>query len=172
MAFQIPEKINAFNVYQDGVKHIGISDEVTLPNVEELTETISGPGILGEIDSPSYGLFSGLELEIPFRTLFANVFNLMRALTSINITLRGSIQVQDAEGNVNFVGMRVVVRGRKKGFTPGSVKQGAAMGSSVKLELSYILVEIDGNNELEIDKLNSIYKVGGIDMLAKVRALC
>ena len=31
MNYVIPEKINNFNVYNDGNKLIGISDEVTLP---------------------------------------------------------------------------------------------------------------------------------------------
>lgn len=172
MSYVIPDKINAFNVYQDGVKHIGISEEVTLPDVEEMTSPMAGPGILGEIDSPSHGLFSSTEIEIPFRTLYTNVFNMMRAITSVDLTLRGSTQVQDGLGNLAFVGIRIVCRGRKKGFTPGKFKQGEGTGASVKLELSYFLVEIDGVKELEIDKLNSIYRVHGVDMLAAVRALC
>ncbi len=170
--YQIPDKINAFNVYQDGVKHIGISEEVTLPEVTEMTSTMAGPGILGEIDSPAHGLFSSMEIEIPFRTLFKNAFQMMKALNNVDMTLRGSIQVQDGMGDLSFVGMRIVCRGRKKGFNPGSVKQGEGTGASIKLELSYLLVEIDGKKELEIDKLNSIYRVGGVDMLAAVRALC
>ena len=169
--FVIPEKINGFNIYHVGAKQVGITDEVKLPDIEEMTETISGPGILGEVDSPSLGLFGGMEMEIPFRVLFRNVFAMMSPLTAIALTLRGSIQAQDSVGNLHNTGMRVVVRGRKKGFTPGTVKQGQAMSASVKLELTYILIEIGGVVEMEIDKLNSVYKMHGIDMLAKVRAL-
>lgn len=172
MAYAIPDKINAFNVYQDGNKHVGISDEVTLPDIEEMTSTIAGPGILGEIDSPAHGVFNSIEMEIPFRQLFKNVFDLMTALKSVNLTLRGSIQVQDGMGDLDFVGMRVVVRGRKKGFTSGKMKQGEGTESSIKLELSYYLVEIDGVKMLEIDKINSVYRVKGVDQLAAVRALC
>ena len=66
--YTIPEKINAYNVYKGGKKLIGISDEVTLPDFEAMTETISGAGVLGEIDSPAIGLFGSQEMEIPFRT--------------------------------------------------------------------------------------------------------
>ena len=44
----IPEIINDFNVYKSGSKLIGVSDEVTLPDFEARTETISGGGIAGE----------------------------------------------------------------------------------------------------------------------------
>ena len=47
----IPEIINDFNVYKGGSKLIGVSDEVTLPDFEAMTETISGAGIAGEYET-------------------------------------------------------------------------------------------------------------------------
>ena len=55
--YNIPSKINSFNVYKDGTRLIGISEEVTLPDFGSLTETLSGPGILGEVDDPTLGHF-------------------------------------------------------------------------------------------------------------------
>jgi phage tail tube protein FII len=46
------------------------------------------------------------------------------------------------------------------------------MDSSVTLELTYILVEMDGSKKVELDKLNGVYKVNGTDLLAKVRQQC
>ena len=34
-----------------------------------------------------------------------------------------------------------------------------------------IMIEVDGEQLIEIDKLNGVYKVKGVDMLAKVRSL-
>ena len=45
------------------------------------------------------------------------------------------------------------------------------MDAEVTLELTYILIEVDGKSLLEIDKLNSVYKVNGEDMLAEINAL-
>ena len=66
--------------------------------------------------------------------------------------------------------MRIVERGRLKGFTPGNYEQGKQMGSSVTLELLYILIEVDGTKKLEYDKLNSVFIVNEKDLLEKVRA--
>lgn len=170
--FDIPEKINDFNVYDDGDRLIGLSDEVSLPEINELTSEMSGPGLLGPVESPTLGKFESMEMEIPFVTLYHSAFKLMRTFTSTKLTLRGAVQVSDGEGNVAMKGMRVVVRGRKKGFTPGKFKQGEGTGSSVKLSLTYLMIELDGKQRLEIDKLNSIYRVDGVDMLAAIRALC
>ena len=68
--------------------------------------------------------------------------------------------------------MRVVVRGRQKKLTSGSVAQGAAMEASVTVEITYIMIELDGKKRIELDKMNSVYKVNGVDLLAKVRKQC
>ena len=46
------------------------------------------------------------------------------------------------------------------------------MNASVTLELTYILVEIGGKTLLELDKLNSVYRVNGKDLLADIRNQC
>lgn len=45
------------------------------------------------------------------------------------------------------------------------------MEATVTLELTYIMVEVDGSVLLEADKLNGVYKVNGVDMLAGVNEL-
>ena len=69
-------------------------------------------------------------------------------------------------------GMRVVVRGKQKKFDAGKLKQGEQMDASVTLEIIYLLIEIDGKNKIELDKLNFVYKVNGKDILEKVRKQC
>ena len=169
---QIPEKINLFNVYKDGIKLIGLSDEITLPDFEAMTETISGPGILGEIDSPTIGHFSSMEVELPFRNLDEHLIEVFEIGEGVNLTLRASQQYQKSTGGVDYKGMRVVMRGMVKGITTGSAKQGSPMGSSIKLELTYIMIEVSNQKMVELDKLNCIYIVNGKDMMEKARSLC
>ena len=82
----IPDKLHDFNVYSNANKLIGISGEVKLPELAAMSETLSGPGIMGEIDSPTPGFFSGMEQEIPFRTLYEDMFSLMSPLDAVDIT--------------------------------------------------------------------------------------
>lgn len=167
--YKIPEKINLFNAYVQGSKLIGVSDEVTLPNFEAMTETISGAGIIGEIDSPAVGHFGSMELQVPFRTVWMPMFELMKALTTSELTLRGGIQCLTDDGSSDFVQVRVVVKGRAKNTELGKMKQTEGMESSVTLELVYIMVELDGEVAVELDKLNAIFKLNGEDVMAKVR---
>ena len=55
MSKNIPTKINNYNVYNAGDKLLGVGDELTLPDFEATSETVSGAGILGEIDDPTIG---------------------------------------------------------------------------------------------------------------------
>lgn len=169
--FGLPEKLNAFNVYSYGTKLIGVSDEVTLPSFDEMTSTIAGPGILGEFESPTVGKFQSSDMELPFRTLNREGINVL-AEDYVDLTLRGSTQISHGAGNVKFESVRIVIRGRKKGFNPGSFKQGEGTGASIKVEWSYLLLEIGGVKCLEIDKFNEVYKVNGVDKLAVIKAMC
>ena len=51
-------------------------------------------------------------------------------------------------------------QGRVKKFKPGKLKRAEGMEATVTLELTYILVEVDGTVMLEIDKLNQLYRSG------------
>ena len=167
----IPTKINAYNVYLDGTKLLGVSDEVTLPNFESLTETLSGAGLLGEIDEPLLGHFGASEIEIPFRTLNKDMFKIANMQSAISLTLRMSTQtINESDMITDFMPSRVVIKGKNKALTGGKVKQGSGTGSSLKVEILYILVEVDKQEKFELDKLNFVYKVDGKDLLEKVRS--
>ncbi len=167
---QIPEKINNFNLYRNGDnKLVGITGEVALPDFESMSETISGAGMLGEIDSPTPGHFGSMELEIPYRVLTEESFDLLDPTQLIDITMRASEQVTTGVGTLDFKGMRVVTRGRAKKLTPGTVKIGGAMESKIVMEVFYIMIEIDDKPMVELDKLNGVFKIRGKDVLEKVR---
>ena len=88
-----------------------------------------------------------------------NMFNVYKDGTQL---VRGAIQYTvNTTGATTEKGMRVVVRGKNKGLTGGKMKQGEGTGSSIKLEVLYILIEIGGVTEVELDKLNCVYKIQG-----------
>ena len=45
------------------------------------------------------------------------------------------------------------------------------MDAETTLELTYYMIEVDGEQVVEVDKLNGVYKVNGSDMLAGIAAL-
>ena len=114
-----PTTINGFNLYSGGDRLIGVSDEVKIPDFSSMTASITGAGIAGTIDVPIVGFFDSMEFSIPFRTLADDTFEVMQPDGQKKITLRGSIQTTNlGSGDIDYVGMRVVVRGYMKSFSP------------------------------------------------------
>ena len=52
MSKNIPTKVNNYNVYNDGEKLLGVGDELTLPDFEATSETISGFNICAAPTGP------------------------------------------------------------------------------------------------------------------------
>ena len=165
-----PAAINGFNAYKNGSALIGVSGQVTLPTMEAIVASVTGAGILGGIDVPVVGHFNNIPLTIPFVVLNDDIFELLNPGDGVDLTLRGDIQALNQQtGAVTHYGMRVVVRGYLQSFTPGNLQAAAAMDASITLNLSYILIEVNGSQKLEYDKLNWVYRVNGKDALAEIR---
>lgn len=172
MVKNLPSKINDYNVYNEAEKLIGMGPELSLPELEALTETLSGAGISGEIDDPAIGQFSAMSMDITFRLLDREAASMLDMRKAVKLTVRGAQQTLDTEGNTLFRSMRVVVRGKATKIALGTLKRAGTMDSSVSLSVTYLLIEVDGETLLELDKLNQVYKQFGQDMLAEVKEMC
>ena len=169
MINNVPEKLINFNVYDDGNKLLGVASEVTLPTFDAITETISGAGIAGEVDSPTIGHFGSMTIDIPFRTVTDQAFNLMQPTAQL-ITLRGSQQSYDvAGGTILKTPVRVVLRTQPKSIDLGTFTVGGPTNTTNTLEVLYIKIVVNDVEVLEYDKYNFIYKVNGVDYLAEVK---
>lgn len=169
MSNPIPEKVINYNAYLDDEKLVGIAGEVTLPNFEAMTETISGAGIAGEYESVTVGHFGSQTIEIPFRTLIDQSFNLLK-LKGRSLVLRAAQQSYDvAAGETKKRPLKITLRGQAKGLNLGTLAVGGMTESTNTIEVLYIKIEENGIVVLEFDKLNFIFIVNGEDQLADVR---
>lgn len=172
----IPQIINQFNMYKGvddgGEKMFGISGEITLPELSAMTETITGAGLLGEIEAKNPGHYTAGAIEIPFIGITEDMMSLDPTTYNL-VTFRASEQSQvKTTRELVYSSMKVVIGGTVKDYKLGTVKIGSQMGSSVNLSWDYIKIEIDGAVVLELDKLNEVFIVNGEDKLAKIRDMC
>lgn len=164
----VPEKLINFRVYQDSNDLIGVAD-VELPSLENMTETIKGAGIAGEIDSPVLGHFSSMETVLNWRTILKNNITLL-AQTGVTLDLRGAQQIWDSSaGSYTVMPVKCVIQGTPKSTELGKFDVGAATDTSNTIETTYIKLTIDGTDVLEIDKYNFIATINGTDYLSDVR---
>ena len=115
MGYKIPTVLNNFNSYGAGHKYVGVSNEVTLPNFESMTETIDGAGIAGEIEEAIEGAFGSLETETTFGNISREYFDFITQTGQI--TYRGSMQVLNTATQTNdFESIVVTTKGKVKAF--------------------------------------------------------
>lgn len=166
----MPEQITQYNLYNSDDKFVGIT-EITLPTFDPQTNTISGAGINGEYESSVPGAFGSSEIEIPFRIFNQQAADLMKVDGSI-LFLRAAVKETEASTlKIRNKQMKVTIGGEQKGLTLGTCGNGKTMDSSVKLEVKYYKHEYDNLTLLEIDKLNNVYVVNGVDQLADIKSM-
>lgn len=172
MSVVIPELLNHYNIYNDKAKKlVGISGEVELGELEALTDTIEGAGVLGEIEDAVTGQFASIKIKIPFAVLYEDMFTLMDTTNPTQLTLRSSMQCMDpTTGATGYYPVKIVVRGKATNTSLGKVVKGKKGEPAIELELLYIKIQINNKTTLELDKLNFKFVLNGKDMLAKIRS--
>lgn len=164
----IPERTINYRVYDDANALIGVAT-VDLPDIEAMSDTISGAGIAGEIESPTLGHFGSMTMTINWRTITGDAARLLGQRVHA-LELRSSQQVNDAAaGELLTQAVRVVVRATPKNLSMGSLEVGATTDSASEFEISYIKIFIGGVPTIELDKYNFKFVVNGEDFLASVR---
>lgn len=166
---QVPERLINFRVYNDSNDLLGIAT-VDLPEIEAMSDTVSGAGIAGEVESPVLGHYSSMTTTFTWRTIEKAAMKLS-VQKAHAVEVRGSQQVYDAaNGEYKTVAVRASMRIVPKTVTLGSFEPGSTTDTEQEFEVLYLKMYVDGKDVLEIDKFNYIAKFGDTDILSSVRA--
>ena len=160
----IPDRTINFNVTADeGNIFLGVGT-VDLPEIQKMTDTLSGSGIAGEVETPIPGHFQSMETTITTEGL-----NLLRDGT-VSLTFRIAQNEINASADNNQVkAIRIHLRGLVKSSALGSAEVNAKSEQTTVIETTYLRVFVNDEEQVEIDKLNMIFKVQGNDQLGDVR---
>lgn len=163
----LPSILKNFTLFVNGDNYIGQIGEVGLGKIAEKVESVRPGGLLGEIDV-SMGL-DKFEFEMKFAGLVEKILRQFGAVGVAATLFRfvGAYQ-EDVEGGVKPA--ELVVRGRIPELDPGTAKTGDKTEWTVKATGTYVKWTVSGRTELEIDWLNCVYIVGGVDRYAEIRA--
>ena len=163
----LPRKIKNFALFNEGLSYLGEVDEVTLPKLTRKTEDWRAGGMAGPIKA-DMGM-EGLELEWKAGGILRDVLTQWGAIKHDAVGLRfaAALQSDDSE---EVQALEVVVRGRHTEIDQGKAKAGDKTEFTVKSALSYYKLSIDNEVLIEIDLVNMVEVVGGIDRLEAVRS--
>lgn len=163
------QRITNANVLVDGNNLWGSAEEVKLPDVKSVMAEFKALGNVGKIE-----LFSGfdkMECTIKWNSIFADISVLMADFTKTrNIQVRGNIDVYSGSTRTGQQPIVTYLRGTPKQFPLGNFKPHDNVEGETQLNITYIKQEINGRETVELDVMNNIYKVDGVDLLAQYRA--
>ena len=163
----LPRKIKNFTTFVDGQNCVGEMPEVTLPKLARKMDDYRSGGMSAPVKA-DYGM-EGMEAELTAAGYMKELFTSWGTLRHDGVMLRfaGALQGDDSE---SVDSLEVVMRGRFSEIDPGTAKPGEATAIKYKAPLSYYKLSINGETLIEIDAVNMIEMVNGVDRLAETRA--
>lgn len=165
-----PEQTVAYRAYHKGSDFLGIAT-IELPQVQQMTETLSGSGIAGEIENPTIGITQSMTCKLTFTSPTPEFMKPLDWTETALWECYSALQVSDDATSVrSSIPYQINFLGRAKSYPLGSLEQGKKHGNEVEMEITRLEVLLDGQEKLMIDKLAFIYRVNGNDLLRQVRA--
>ncbi len=162
----LPKKLKFMNLFHDGSNFAGQIEEVVLPVLTRTMEDYRGGGMNAPIktdqgmEALTMEWTCGGLMEGPIRQFGITQHD------GVLLIFAGSYDAEDGSG---VVPVEVEVRGRHSAIDSGTAKQGEGGTMKVTSEISYYCLRINGDDVIEIDILNMVETVGGVDRLKEHR---
>lgn len=167
---EYPNVLNDANIYVDGANWLGKA-EVSIPEIAHKVVEMNVMGVAGGMDVPLVGHIDKLSGSIKFKSVDKEALKVLFDSSYAPILdIRAAVQKYDTvKGTISTFPVKVTIRGFFKKVKLLGFKQGSDETSDMDYEANYLKIEVDGEEILEIDKFNYIYRVNGKDLLAQVR---
>lgn len=163
----LPRILKNMNFYNEGFAYGGEAKTVTLPTLTRKLEEYRGGGMSAPVQ-----IDMGMEAMELSATFGGPVRDILRQwgtnrVDGVYLRFSGSYQ-QDDTGDVFTV--EVIVRGRFSEIEMGDQEVGEAGEFRATMAVAYYKLVWDGRTEIEIDPLNMVETVGGVDLSVNLRA--
>ncbi len=160
------DTLREMNLYVNGKGYAGVIDELNLPKLKLKTEEYRGGGMNVPIDV-DMGM-EKLETDFALSKFDKDVLTSfgLKAGSAIPLTVRGSVLSEDDGTETPIV---VMLRGIVTEMDFGSWKSGENTPIKVAMSLRYFKLTLNGEEVHEIDVINMVRKIDGIDQLADTR---
>jgi len=163
----LPKTIKNANVFFEGDSWAGRFDEVTFGKLTRKKEKYRGGGMGAEVD-----IDLGYEMPEPEITLKEHVPALIKAwgeCAADGVLLRILAGANSDGPNCPHDTIELVMRCRPKEIDFGSYKGGSLTDIKTPFCTTYFKYVLNGETLVELDPINMIEIVGGVDRTAKLR---
>ncbi|MGX9694909.1 phage major tail tube protein [Achromobacter anxifer] len=164
----MPYKLKNMNLFNDGQSYLGVVTAVTLPKLTRKMEAFRAAGMLGSAKA-DFGLDDdAMKMEWTTGGYVKQILRQYGAVGVDGVQLRFAASYQrDDTQEVDYV--EIIVRGRHSEIDRGESKVGEDTEVKITTECVYYKETINGETLYEIDLLNMIQMVGGVDVAESLR---
>ena len=156
------------NIYMDGNNLLGRAEEIQLPQIKH---KMADHKALGMVASAEF--FAGidkLESKIKWNSLYTEVLKkAANPFVAVQIQARASLETYNNMGKLAEVPAVAYLSGTFKEFPLGNLKPQENAEYETTISVNYAKLIVGGEEIFEIDVLENIYKVDGIDVLTVYR---
>ena len=165
---KVDQLVNNFAVNEDAVDYIGIA-EIEFPELAWLVEEIKGAGLSGNIEAVVIGHLEAMTAKFSFRTVTPAAVK-MNEPRIHNLDCRVSQQGYNRNtGQHKQEALKHILRTMPKKLAVGKAAVASTADASGEHAVYYYAIYRDGKKETELDPVNFICLVNGVDYLAEVR---
>jgi phage tail tube protein FII len=171
---RIPNHVANYSIFLAGRRLIGLAD-VTLPNMQNLTDTFKGSGIFGEIDMPVQCHFQAMSVTLNWNTIIDDMVISTLQEKSV-LDAWAAIQEDDpGQHKILHSGWRFVMGTAPKTFNLGKLEVGTKGEAVSEYELISIRAIRNDVTVLHVDKENAVCRWWNgnrlVDYGARIRQL-
>jgi uncharacterized protein len=155
-----------FNLFNEDKSFLGIVEEVKLPKLKRKLEDYRAGGMDGPV-----GIDVGqekLEMEFVCGGFMEQIF-LQYGIPRISGVMLRFVGAYQRDDTAVVKAVEIVMRGRHEELDMGDAKGGDKGKLTVKSVLTYYKLSVDNKVLIEIDILNMIFIVDGVDTLLEQR---
>ncbi len=162
----LPKVLKNFNFFVDGVGFTGRAEEITLPKVTHKMEEYQGAGMLAPVEI-DLGL-EKLEMDFTLKEFSPEIIKQMgTGLSGVACRWVGAA-VSDDDHSTDAI--EIHARGRFREQDLGTSKMGEAAALKAAMALTYFKYVLNGETLIEVDSVNMVYVVDGVDLLEQQRS--
>lgn len=164
----MPRKLKNMNLFNNGTSYMGVAKSATPPPLSRKMEGYRGGGMNGPVKADLGWSDDGIQFEWKTGGLDLIVLKQFGMIKADGVMLRfaGAYQ-QDDTAEVSAV--EIVVRGRHETIDMGEAAPGEDTEHSITTTCTYYKLIVNGEVLIEVDLLNFIEIIDGVDMLAEQR---
>ncbi|MFP3187034.1 MAG: phage major tail tube protein [Paraburkholderia sp.] len=162
----MPRKLKGFNLFHNGTNFVGQTTEITLPKLSRKMEDYQGGGMSGPIQI-DFGQ-EAIQMEWTCGGFMTEVIGQYGITKHDGVLLRfaGGYQSED---KTTYDAIEIVVKGRHKELDPGTAKAKEDTAFKVTTVASYYKLSVNGQDLIEMDFINMVEKINGVDLLSGLR---